>query len=486
MSTAPLKSYGLSLVGCAIAATLLVTASYAYLRFGAYLDHIEGGVVVSGWEYAASGTPLYQLQDGVPRFATYYGPLAYLVEDLAPLLFQPSIAVSKLASLLALFATIAIMAAHFLVRRQSQGAWGGLFYLLAGCLFFVPVSFWVRPDPFETLLVAAGVALAANPIALGLCIGLAVNFKIHAFIYFFPILVESLAARRWQSLAIVAASAMVAFALPFLAPGLSLHDYLAGLLSQIGGRHPSRADLAAILVPALLLGLPMAYPLVTQKRGEPDRVYALAALAALGLLFYPAAFPGAGPYHFLPLVPVLADALSRLKPPAWIAALSTIPLLLLGLLAVQTVRHTMAERDSWAVIAADALALARQAPTSSVQIGYGDSRQSYDIAELGRAELTLHGYPAQIDAQILMELGPIGIDGSRRWVDSLARCGTERWLLPKGETPFALTNFLYGLGPIFDADFRREFLAHYRLTASDQSFDVWDCAGPGKTLSSAN
>src|SRR6185312_1859854 len=297
MSTAPLKSYGLSLVGCAIAATLLVTASYAYLRFGAYLDHIEGGVVVSGWEYAASGTPLYQLQDGVPRFATYYGPLAYLVEDLAPLLFQPSIAVSKLASLLALFATIAIMAAHFLVRRQSQGAWGGLFYLLAGCLFFVPVSFWVRPDPFETLLVAAGVALAANPIALGLCIGLAVNFKIHAFIYFFPILVESLAARRWQSLAIVAASAMVAFALPFLAPGLSLHDYLAGLLSQIGGRHPSRADLAAILVPALLLGLPMAYPLVTQKRGEPDRVYALAALAALGLLFYPAAFPGAGPYH---------------------------------------------------------------------------------------------------------------------------------------------------------------------------------------------
>src|SRR6185312_12374791 len=140
-------------------------ASSPSIAFAADLDHIEGGVVVSGWEYAASGTPLYQLQDGVPRFATYYGPLAYLVEDLAPLLFQPSIAVSKLASLLALFATIAIMAAHFLVRRQSQGAWGGLFSLLAGCLFFVPVSFWVRPDPFETLLVAAGVALAANPIA---------------------------------------------------------------------------------------------------------------------------------------------------------------------------------------------------------------------------------------------------------------------------------------------------------------------------------
>lgn len=486
MSMAPLKSYGLSLVGCTIAAALLVMACHGYVQFGAYLDHIEGGVVVSGWEYAASGTPLYQLQDGVPRFATYYGPLAYLVEGLAPLLFHPSIAVSKLASLLALFATIAIMAAHFFAQRQREGALSGLFYLLAGCLLFVPVSFWVRPDPFETLLVAAGVALAANPIALGLCIGLAVNFKIHAFVYFFPILVEILAARRWQRLAIIAATAMAAFALPFLAPGISLHDYLGGLFSQIGGRHPSRADLAAVLVPALLLSLPMTYPLLTRKRGAPDRVYALAALAALALLFYPAAFPGAGSYHFLPLVPVLAEALSRLKPPAWIAALSTIPLLLLGFLAAQTVRHTMTERRSWAVIAEDALALARQAPTSAVQIGYGESRQSYDIAELSRAVLTLNGYPAQIDAQILMELGPIGIDGSRRWADLLARCDTERWLLPKGEKPFALTNFLYGLGPIFEADFRREFLAHYHLIARDQYFDVWACARPGKALTSAD
>ena len=486
MTLPALKQYGLPLVGGAAAAALLAATCYAYLRLGAYLDHIEGSVVASGWEYVSNGAPLYQFQGGVPRFATYYGPLAYLIEDLAPLLLQPGIAVSKFASLFALLATVAIMVKHFFTRGERDSALNGLFYLLAGFLLFVPVSFWVRPDPFETLLVATGVALAAMPIALGICIGLAVNFKIHAFVYFFPILVETLAARQWRGLLMIAAVAAVTFALPFLAPGISLHDYLAGLLAQIGGQHPSRAEIASVLVPALLLALPVLYPLLAQRQAQPNRLYALAALAAMAFLFYPAAIPGAGPYHFLPLVPVLADALVRLRLRAWAAGIATLPLLFSGVIAAQSVSHTITERRDWGTIAADALALAQRAPTQAVQIGYGDSRKSYDIAELGRAVLTLNGFPAQIDAQVLTELGPIGIDGSRRWVPSLARCDTRRWLLPKGEEPFALTNFLYGLGPIFDADFRREFLDRYRLIASDRYFDVWDCAVSSKDLSRAN
>jgi hypothetical protein len=58
--------------------------------------------------------------------------------------------------------------------------------------------------------------------------------------------------------------------------------------------------------------------------------------------------------------------------------------------------------------------------------------------------------------------------------------------LPKDEKPFALTNFLYGLGPVFDPDFRQAFLDHYRLTESDQYFDIWDCTGSAKDLQSAN
>lgn len=485
MSAAALRQNGVALAGFALTVAIFGVACWAYLGLGAYLDHIEGSVVVSGWEYISNGMPLYQLQDGVPRFATYYGPLSYLVEALVPAAVKASITITKLASMTAAAATLLMMAKHFLSRGGWDAASLGLFYLAAGMLMFVPQSFWVRPDPFEMLLVATGVALAASPIAIGLCIGLAVNFKIHAFVYFFPILIGTSAARRWRSLFVIMAVAATTFALPFLAPGISLHDYLAGLSGQIGGRHPSGAEIASVLIPALVLALPVLYALLAQRDARPDRLYVLTALATLALLFYPAAIPGAGPYHFLPLVPVLADALARLRPRVWAAGIAILPLLFLGFLATQTVSRSMAERRGWEAIAADALALARQAPTDAVQIGYGDSRKSYDIAELSRAVLTLGGYPAQIDAQILMELSPIGIDGSQRWIASLTHCDTKRWLLPKGEKPFALTNFLYGLGPIFDADFRRAFLEHYRLIASDQHFDVWECVAPAKDQAAA-
>jgi len=485
MSTVAFKEHSVPLAGLAVAGALLAVACYAYLRLGAYIDHIEGAVVVSAWEYAASGIPLYQLRDGLPRLATYYGPLAYLAEALPLAAFGAKIVVGKLASMLAVAATLFILGKHFLTRGGSAAS-SGLFYLVAGMTLFVPVSFWVRPDPFETLLVAAGVALAATPAALGLCIGLAVNFKIHAFVYFFPLLIDILVARQWRSFLLIAAAASISFALPFLAPGISLYDYLSGLLSQIGGRHPSGTEIASVLVTALVLALPLLYPLLTQAQVGRDRTYALAAIVTLLVLIYPATFPGAGPYHFLPLIPVLADALSRLKPRAWVAGITTLPLLLLGFLATLSVSHGMAARRGWDLIAADALALARQAPTRAVQIGYGETSRSYHIAEFSRAVLTLNGFPARVDAQVLMELSPIGIDGSRRWVAALTRCDIQRWLLPKGQKPFALRNLFYGLGPVFDADFRRTFLNHYRLTASDRYFDIWDCAVPNKEPSAAN
>jgi hypothetical protein len=486
LSRVTFREHGIALVGAPVAAALLALGCYAYLRLGAYIDHIEGAVVVSGWEYAANGVPLYQLQAGVPRFSTYYGPLAYLVEDLVPLLLHPGIAATKIASMLAMLGTVAIMAKHFFRRGELGSVLSGLFYLFAGLLLFVPVSFWVRPDPFETLLVASGVALAASPLAVGICIGLAVNFKLDAFVYFLPIILPSAAARDWRSLAILALVSVITFLLPFLAPGISLHDYIAGLAQQIGGRGVSTLWIAAILGLAAFLALPVFYSLVAQRHPVSDRIYALATLATLVFLLYPATFPGAGPYHFLPLVPVLAEALTRLKSRPLGAGIATLPMIFFGLLAAQSTRQTMAERSGWDAIVADALMLARQVPTRAVQIGYGETRQSYYVAELNRAVLTLNGYPAVIDAQILMELGPIGIDGSKRWVASLARCDVQRWLLPRGQKPFALKNFLYGLGPIFDPDFRRVFLDHYRVTASDRYFDVWGCASSGRNVSSAD
>ena len=162
-----------------------------YLYSGAYLDHIEGNVVISGWQYI-HGAPLYETQNGAPRLATYYGPLAYLAEVPTLLLFGATVAASKLTSILALLGTVMMLSAYF-IRQASSEARHGIFLLVAALLLFSPMSFWVRPDPIETLLVAGAVVSTLShrrPLWLGICIGLAVNLKIHAVFYFLPILVD--------------------------------------------------------------------------------------------------------------------------------------------------------------------------------------------------------------------------------------------------------------------------------------------------------
>src|SRR3984893_9250450 len=181
----------LVIVATALSAVALGIESYRYLALGAYWDHIDCSILISGWQYV-HGAPLYELQDGAPVLANLYGPLAYLVQMPALLLFGAGVAASKATSFLALGATVAVMGVH-IVRRSTTGqALGGFFLLTAGLLLFGPVSFWVRADPFEVLLVAVAVVLTAGRrggICVGVCIGLAVNFKVHAFVYFLPILV---------------------------------------------------------------------------------------------------------------------------------------------------------------------------------------------------------------------------------------------------------------------------------------------------------
>jgi hypothetical protein len=75
-----------------------------------------------------------------------------------------------------------------------------------------------------------------------------------------------------------------------------------------------------------------------------------------------------------------------------------------------------------------------------------------------------------------MELNKTGIDGSRRWVPYLTQCQVERWIMPRGEEPFAVRSYFYDKVLLFDDAFRQAFLANYRLVAESDHFTVWECA----------
>jgi hypothetical protein len=463
------------LLGLALTSLVLGIEVWRNLRLGAYLDHIEGNIVIGGWLWT-KGAPIYALQDGYAQFANIYGPLAYLADLPAMLMLGPGIIASKLPAAAALVAMLALTAWRYR-RAEKTAAMQGLFLLVAGFAALSPMSFWTRADPFEALLVAAALAAAASPVAIGLCIGLAVNFKIHAFLYFLPILWELWARRGWRAAPPVIVVSLATFLAPFLLPGISLHDYVATLAQQLAGRAHSGELLAPVFAYGTALALPVLLPLCRRHIPSSDRSYGIAALVALALIVYPASNPGAGPYHFLPLIPVLAEARTRLRPAGVGGEFAVFPLLFFAAATTSLALGQIAERQSWPALADEALALAHEAPPGTVDIGYGDNKRSYEIAQLAKADLSLNSFPRWIDGQILMELQKTGVDGSRRWIVYMSDCRVKRWLLPRGETPFAVSSYFYNDStPLFDDAFREAFAANYREVASSAHFTVWECS----------
>jgi len=475
---------GLILLGIAAAIAVMGWQCGSYLLVGGYLDHIEGNVVISGWQYF-QGAPLYVAVDGVPQLATYYGPLAYLLEVPALVVFGANIAASKLTSLSALVATVAIMLWHF--RRSSNRDVGaGLLVLVTGLWFFSPMSYWVRPDPIEVLLVSIGVVLARGrwgALGVGICIGLAVNLKVHAFVYFLPVVVDLWSTSGWRGVMKAAVASGVTFLLPFLAPGVSLGEYVPALAVQLGRRvdHHSLRAVVNLVVTLDLPAVVIAFALLSGARraAQVERWYFLGVLATLAILLYPSTFPGANGYHLLPAVPVLADAFSRLRQQTVPIRWSPVALFLFAAVFSFLKPDAMEGLQGSNALAAEALELAHRQSATTVQMGYGDNPRSYLMIQSTKTALALNGYPAAIDAQVTMELRYIGIDGSARWIPDLARCRFALWLLPKNEQPFAVPSYYYDNEPVFSADFRRAFLENYVRTESSDHFDIWTCGHSG-------
>jgi hypothetical protein len=473
-----------SIAGTVFALALLVILAGRYVLAGAYLDHIEATVVTVGARYF-QGDPLYAMDAGQPAFAVFYGPLAFLIPPLLALVTGGAVMATKLGPGLALAGAVGLMAWRFFRQEQAGTAVTALFYLTAGLLMMFPVSIWVRPDPFEVFLAAAAIVGAQSrfgPLIVGVCLGLAVNFKVHAFAYFLPVLVDVWSRAGLRSCAQAAAVSLAVFAIPFLLPGVSFSDYVTALASQVGGRPPTTQKLATNAVFACILAAPLALALFRAAGRRADTYYAAAILSTLALLFYAASFPGAGPYHFLPLLPVLADGVFRLRRRAAGAAAASYLMLavfgaqqLLGadwLPSASILRQGLHER---AQLAAEARSLASQMAGDTVQVGFGDNERSYKNSQTSRVVLTLAGHAARFDAQVLMELREIGVDGSSRLIPRLSSCLTRLWLLPAGEKPFAAPSYYDG-GMLFSDEFRQAFAANYRLERSEGGYDLWVCS----------
>src|SRR5207253_2151635 len=165
----------------------------------------------------------------------------------------------------------------------------------------------------------------------------------------------------------------------------------------------------------------------------------------------------------------------RLRPKGMDVELTTFVILFVGWLPVQYTLQLLAAKRGSDLVSGEALAVARESLVQPVQIGYGANRQSYELSQLSKTVLALNSYPALLDAQVLMEFRQIGIDGSARWIPYLRECRVRRWLLPKGEKPFAIVSYFYDEGVVFGEGFRQAFIDNYKIVESTANFDVWEC-----------
>lgn len=484
-----------ALLALPLAAASLAVA-WSYTATPSFLDHVEPQIAAVSW-HLATGDPLWHAAGAPAFYALPYGPLTYEISYVALALFGPSLTAAKLAGPAALTATLAIL--WCVIRRAGAGGvaalamWGALAVVLCR---FGQTAYWNRPDPFIVLIVAAALWLhgrGAGPLRwtlIGALGGALFTLKIHAPAYILPIVAAELFAARTpvRAVAALALGAAAAVGLAFVPESADFEAFLFWV--GVAVRHGGNAELFILNIAYAAVWLvPLCW--LARRRwtalGRPERAM-LATLAAVALVvLYPASKHGAGPWHFVPLVPValylalrivggagagqpVAAGMRGLAAYAVTVGALTLPA---AIVAQVLVLRAMVGDDRDVAAHAELIAALDRHRGRSVAVGYAGTRL-YPLSFL-RPAAVYRGNPYLYDAAAFMDL-TYATSGLRPpTIAPLAECRIDVWLIPAGQAPFSLRS-VYDLKPTFPADIVAAFLGAYRRAAEGTYFDTWVCA----------
>ena len=483
-----------SVAGALAALPAYVGIALWYATDPRYFDAAEPTIPIVGWLFTL-GQPIYHEVDAATRYAHMYGPLAFIAPGLVLQAIGPGILASKALGVAAGLGSLALTWASLAAVTSRWRA-----VVLTGacaltCLAFRNYTFWTRPDPLLLLASAAGLLIVVRGrgigagVALGLVIGVLAGLKITGPLYALPLFVL-LALRDGRAAAGAAAMAAVASALlPFAPANVSLPGYLAWveLSARNGvGFAPFRQNVnwAAFL----LLPLAVAW-LRPGGWHRPDRTVLLAGASLVaGLLAVAAAAskPGAGPYHLLPFVPLIAcgiaaglarqDAGTAHRLAAPVAVAWTVTLAAAAGAQQASFFVTLADGRAREELADLRTFLARN---PGVVAQMADSR--YDRPTFVRPILTFESGLYLIDPPAVQEHQLSGVPLPAATIDALRTCRAGVWLAPAGTEPFAGRNRYPATAhaPLFPDAFREAFQAAYARAERIGHYDVWRCRTRG-------
>lgn len=461
-----------------------------YLVQEQYADPAEPTIAAIAWLFRV-GQPIYHTVDSAERYSHMYGPMAFIVPSWSLGLFGPGIRASKIPGAVAALLGLAIV---FALTREVAGRRNALVLtgLLAGlCLMFQNYTFWIRPDSLQLLgaatalfaVVAMGGAIIPG-LVLGVATGLLTDLKITGAFYAAPAFALLVARRRYRSIIVAAAVTCVVSAAPFiLYDNVSFSNYMRWARISAGNGLEFRG-LRLNVEWALFLLLPLLPTLLRTSVSSDERWLRWSLVGAMSVIVLAASKPGAGPYHLIPFLPVVIygtslmlhgipvrgreDSNHAAGVAAFVASMAMVAFF-------QTSYFVWsATRVPGTPVVEDVTRFAALHPSARIEMGYSSVNEALTFV---RPVLVFRQGSYLLDAPALQEYQMSGVELPSATRRAIEECQVDIWLIAKGGEPFAIRNRYpaTGYAPVFDSQFRLDFLNTYRRASSTRYFDVWVC-----------
>ncbi len=438
---------------------------------------------------AMRGLPIYPAMDAIPRYILLYGPLTYLAHIPFYAIFGKNLVAFKLLGVLAFAGTLAGIYRLCRHYAEARPALIGLGCAALVFLRYAGIEFWGRIDPLILVMTVLSIwATVEGPLwavilVNSLAIAVIPNLKISGFAYLLPGMALLIPGRGWRIALSAAFLGAAALPVPFLLPQVSITNYAAVLKAAAGHGLVWNFLLRNVQYSILLL-LPAAAIFHWRQSTFGQRLYLGAIAMGLAITSVLGSKSGAGSYHLLPYVAPIVHLYfwrrSELPPEfrdtgfSKLAIAWTVTTLFLASTHVQTLirefrtasigRHATAE-----ILGEEDLFRGR-----TLEVGPGkdfeDPRTRYAYLPVFR------GQPYTIAGAAIRDLQMGGAPIPDATVHYLESCGTQVWLIPRGDAPFSAPNSYYDTPhPAFEASFRQAFTSRYRRARSGELYDVWVC-----------
>jgi hypothetical protein len=475
-------------------AAALIFLGYAvfmvwYLLIDPFYSHLEPTIVSNSW-MMYRGVPLYHDLSSWQRTSLLYGPMLNIIQVGSMLLLGPSVFSAKMPTVLALFFAIAELAILFRREFKSVATFGILILILQLMIFEISV-FCAKADGLLFYFAVSALFAALIPnfiissLMIGFALGVSVNLKIHAPLYFIPIIALYLSRHSSSGLFLSAVVAIAMAIIPFsIIPQISFPHYWEWL--KVAAHHGFHQGLFLWnLEFAFFFLLPAYYFSTHQSKTmlpRSFRIFLFSLIFATASVIFIASKDGAGPGHLIPLLPAFlyatvflyhmkVDFLANRKSYAFLVAF----IFTLAIFGFKNSAYAAKQIYPYAVknISQDLQAITKSNPTERIAMGYGGD---YALTWY-RPVLTFQDHPQWLDAAALMDMQAAGIEMPPSTQAAMESCKTTLWLIPKWGRPFDQKNFYDSKKQLFSVSFKQAFLQRYEMKKRTPYYDLWYCKG---------